>query len=325
VIPRRLRPLLSALALGGLLAAGCTGDPGAGSPQQPAIQLAAEVASVDLYVGAPQRFQIGMFGSNQDQGVQVVSYGTVDLAFSFLPADGDDPEPGPTATAGYIPAYETDDSGATPALTDPSTARGTYGAIVEFDRAGSWQVEVSADVEGLGPQALTASFPVADEPAYPAPGDKAPRTKNLTADSKGVPITAIDSAAVDGALPDPELHEWTVADALDEGRPIVLIVGTPAYCQSRFCGPETAAIADLAKRYSDRAIFIHLEVWKRYKPPDTLVVNEGAADWIFRDGNLTEPWTFLVGPDGRIVDRWMPLFDPTEIERELRDLPPIAS
>jgi hypothetical protein len=246
------------------------------------------------------------------------------MAFSYLPPDGGEPEAGPSATGTYIPAYLTDDSGTAPALTNPSTARGTYQAVVEFDRAGPWQVVLTADVQGLGPQTLSASFAVVDDPIYPAPGDRAPRTKNHTADSKGVPITAIDSAAVNGELPDPQLHEWTVADALDEGHPIVVIVGTPAYCQSQFCGPENQAIADLAERYSDRAVFIHLEVWKRFEP-ETKVVNEAAADWVFRDGGLTEPWTFLVGPDGRIVDRWMPLFDPGEIERQLRELPPIAS
>lgn len=319
--PSRLPAALVVLVLTTIA---CTGD-GGPDPTGPAeVPLSAQVATADLYAGAPQRVQIGISGSTEGQGVQVVSYGSLEVAFSFLP-EGEDPVPGPTATATYIPAYLTDDSGATPALTNPSTARGTYQATVEFDRPGSWSAEVTAQIDGVGTRTLSAAFPVAAEPVYPAPGDKAPRTRNATIDTKGVEPTTLDSAAVDGKIPDPALHEWTVADALAEGRPIVLIVGTPAYCQSQFCGPENQAIADLQARYDDRAAFIHLEVWKQFEPPDTYVVNEAAADWIFRDNNLTEPWTFLVGPDGRIVDRWMPLFDPDEIERTLRELPPITS
>lgn len=319
--PLRLPASLLALVFA---AAACTGD-GGPDPTGPAdVPLSAQVATADLYVGAPQRVQIGISGSTESQGVQVVSYGTIDVAFAFLP-EGEDPVPGPTATARYIPAYLTDDSGSAPALTNPSTARGTYQATVEFDRAGIWEATVSAQIDGVGARTLTASFPVVDDPVYPAPGDKAPRTRNATIDSEGVAPTTLDSAAVDGELPDPALHEWTIADALAEGMPIVVIVGTPAYCTSQFCGPENQAIADLAARYDDRAAFVHLEVWKQYEPPDTYVVNEAAADWIFRDNNLTEPWTFLVGPDGRIVDRWMPLFDPGEIGRILRGLPPITS
>jgi peroxiredoxin len=319
--PLRLPATLLILALAAI---SCTGD-GGPDPTGPAnITLSAQVATADLYVGAPQRVQLGISGATETQGVQVVSYGTIEVAFSFLP-EGEDPVPGPTATATYLPAYLTDDSGTAPALTNPSTARGTYQTTVEFDRPGSWTAEVTAQIEGLGTRTLSSAFPVAAEPAYPAPGDKAPRTRNATIDSKGVEITAIDSAAVDGALPDPALHEWTVADALAKGRPIVVIVGTPAYCTSQFCGPENQAIADLQSKYEDRAVFIHLEVWKQYAPPDTYVINEAAAEWIFRDNDFTEPWTFLVGPDGRIVDRWMPLFDPDEIARALRELPPIAS
>ena len=29
-----------------------------------------------------------------------------------------------------------------------------------------------------------------------------------------------------------------------------------------------------------------------------------------RNGDLTEPWLFLIGSDGTILDRWCPLFDP---------------
>lgn len=321
VPPLRLPAALVVLALTTIA---CTGESGP-DPTGPAdVPLSAQVATADLYVGAPQRVQVGVFGSTQDQGVQVLSYGSVDVTFSFLP-EGEDPIPGPSATATYIPAYGTDDSGTSPALTNPSTARGTYQATVEFDRPGTWSAEVTARIDGVGTRTLSAAFPVAADPVYPAPGDKAPRTRNATIETNGVAPATLDSAAVDGVVPDPALHEWTVADALEEGRPIVLIVGTPAYCQSRFCGPETQAIADLASRYDDRAAFIHLEVWKEPPIDETLVLNEAAAEWIFRDNNFTEPWTFLVGPDGRIVDRWMPLFDPAEIERMLRELPPITS
>jgi hypothetical protein len=319
--PLRLPASLVALVL---TAVACSGD-GGPDPTGPAdVPLSAQVATADLYVGAPQRVQIGISGATEAQGVQVVSYGTVDVSFAFLP-EGEDPVPGPTATATYIPAYLTDDSGSSPALTNPSTARGTYQSTVEFDRAGVWEATVTAQIDGVGARTLTASFPVADDPVYPAPGDKAPRTMNATIDTRGVAPTTLDSAAVDGELPDPALHEWTIVDALAEGLPIVVIVGTPAYCQSQFCGPENQAIADLAAKYDDRAAFVHLEVWKEPPLEGSFVVNEAAADWIFRDNNLTEPWTFLVGPDGRIVDRWMPLFDPDEIERILRELPPITS
>ena len=51
------------------------------------------------------------------------------------------------------------------------------------------------------------------------------------------------------------------------------------------------------------------------------MVNKAAADWLYRDGDLKEPWLFLIGTDGRIADRWAPLFDPDEVLHELEALP----
>ena len=190
-----------------------------------------------------------------------------------------------------------------------------------FDQAGMWRVMVTAEIDGVGRQ-LTASFPVAEESAIPAPGDTAPRTENLTIESK-VRKGAIDSRAdALGEVPDPELHRWTVADAIGEGRPTLVLIGTPAYCSSRLCGPEVDELQRLADAYPDRAVYIHIEVWKNYNAQPQ-VINEGAAEWLLRDGDMTEPWLYLIGADGIIVDRWGSLFDSTEVAAALEALPPM--
>lgn len=282
------------------------------------------MATEDLYTGAPQRAQIGVFGAHPELGPRPLSFGALEVAFSYLGADGGGtPEPGPSTTARYLPAYGFPQGDGTPQLTPAADSRGLYQADVTFDRAGLWQAEVSFETLDEGAQTLVTTFPVVDDPVYPAPGDRAPRTDNLTLDDEGdVPASAIDSLAAGGVpIPDPELHATTVAQAVADGRSILLIVGTPAYCTSRICGPENQAVSDLAARYPDRAVYLHIELWKEYAPPDTLVVNEGAAEWVFRNDNATDPWLFLVGPDGRVVDRWMPLFDPEEVAAALEALP----
>ena len=98
-----------------------------------------------------------------------------------------------------------------------------------------------------------------------------------------------------------------------------MLFATPVYCVSQFCGPETDALRSSRRRYPDRADFIHVEIWRDYQKS---VVNRAAADWLLRrHRDLTEPWLFLIGPDGMIVDRWGPLFDPAEVAKELAQLP----
>jgi hypothetical protein len=313
------RPLIAAALVAAVAGAACTSSDSDGSATStPASNLAAEAATADLYVGAPQRVQVGIFSSDSE-GVRLVSFGTARFRFSFLGDGSSPPEPGPEATASFVPAPGVGETGPTPTITDPADARGVYEADgVTFDAPGIWQVIVSIDIEGMGPQDLRATFPVRSEPRLPAPGDRAPRTDTLTMRSDVEP-QAIDSRALDGApVPDPELHRWTIARAIAEHRPVLAIFATPVYCLSRFCGPVTDAVQALEREYGDRAAFVHVEIWHDY---DKSEVNKGAADWLLRSGDIVEPWLYLIGDDGVIADRWGPLFDVDEVAAALEALP----
>ena len=299
----------------------CTSSGSTEASPSPKDRIQAEVASTDLYVNAPQRVTVGLFLANG----KLVTFGSVGVSFSYLGTTQQPiaPQAGPEATATYIPTPGTPrGTGSGPAITDPSTARGVYEAEnVTFDAPGVWSVLVTADIAGAGTQMARKAFLVEAAPALPAPGQPALRTENLTIHSKGVPLAAIDSgASVDGTIPHPGLHEWTIADAIAEHRPALVVFATPVYCISRFCGPVTDAVEQLSKQYADRAEFIHVEIWRNFNKK---VVNKAAADWLYRNGDLTEPWLYLIGANGTILDRWSSLFDVQEVARELQQLPPM--
>jgi hypothetical protein len=316
------RVLFAALTLT-IVAMSCTSDdpPTTGLN----ISFSAAMASSWHYVGAPQRVQVGILASDAD-GIRPVTQGSVDISFGALGDGGDEPVPGPTKTATFVPVPGTDASGDVPAIV--SGANGVYEVDdVTFDTAGIWQATVSLEVDGVARE-LSTPFTVRDRSEIPAPGMPALATENLTTDSNVRP-GAIDSMADinGGEIPDPELHEWTIADALDQGRPILVLFGTPAHCVSRFCGPEVTELQRFAAEFPDRAVYIHVEIWKEYKPPETQIVNKGAADWLYRDlpegPEMTEPWLYLIGADGIIIDRWGSLFDSSEVEAALEALPPM--
>jgi hypothetical protein len=313
-----------------ILLAACTRDDSSSTPTGSTgdpSELAATVASSDLYAGAPQRVAVGISNQTAD-GARLVTGGSVRFLFSYLGATGTEkPVSTGAATANYVPAPGLSGSPAgTPTPTDPSVSRGVYLAEgVTFDQAGLWEVAVTADIVGYGNQTLVTQFAVTPEAQLLAPGDEAFKTKNLTLHSKGAEPASIDSRALDGVpIPDRDLHTWTVAAALKDHRPILLIVATPTYCQSQFCGPDTEAVEQFAQRYGNRAVFIHLEVYKS-KPDPTLSpqdqFNAAALQWIQPVG--TEPWMWLIGSDGRVIDRWSPVWDPNEVARELARLPKI--
>lgn len=323
---RATTPLLVAtLALGVLAAACSSAEPEdvtgpTGTTAAPPAQVQAVVASVDLYAGAPQRVAVGLVTNDGE----LVSFGSVGFAFSYVGTaeEPSEPQPGPTTTATFVPTYGTEGEGDTPRITLPSEGRGVYQASdVVFDRAGFWQVTVTTELEGAGTQTSLATLAVAEEPAIPAPDDPAIASDNAVLGAKGVPEAAIDSRAVtEGEVPDPELHDVSIADALAQGRPALVVFATPVYCVSQFCGPVTDMVQDLAGRYDDRATFIHVEIWEDY---ETQTVNPTALEWLeLPSGDLTEPWLYLIGADGTIVDRWSTLWSQAEVEAALDRLPP---
>ena len=313
------RGSLAVIAAGALVATAC-----ASAGDRPDVvanagdrsdDIVAQVASYDLVTRRPGRFIVGLLSADK---ARLVAFGTVELTFAFL---GDRSSatssgtPGAPATARFlpIPGQRIDPAAPGPRLVQGSEAIGVYGAPdVRFDRPGFWRVDVAATIGGRRRQA-DAAFEVMERSAIPAVGDMAPRTEHPIAGTAGVDPRSVDSrASADSPVPDPELHSATIAAALAAGRPLMVVVSTPTYCTSRFCGPITDSVSGLAKRYGDRAAFVHLEVWKNFEAKE---LNRAAAEWIYPPGSedAREPWVFVVGRDGRIAYR----FDNVAAEAEL--------
>ena len=297
-----------------LTAAGC-GSPDASS-EDDAGGLVAAVASYDIVAERPARFIVGLYTADQSQ---TLAYGTVSFSFTHL-GDGDGSDAGDQPPVGPVDAVflpipgqnlDLDTSG--PKLASGSETTGVYAAPdVEFERTGFWEVTVTASVDDRT-ETTTGAFEVLATSDVPAVGEPAPRTRQPLAGDPTVDPIAIDSRAdADTPVPDPELHEITVADAIATGRPAMVVVSTPTFCVSRFCGPITNSVHELALRYGDRMEFIHLEVWQDFEANQ---LNPAAAEWIAPTPETQggEPWVFVIDADGIIVQR----FDNVASEAEL--------
>ena len=307
-------------AIGAVLAllVGCS----SGEDKANADDLAVQVASYDLSTGAPTRFILGLITVDQ----RLLGYGSVDLRFSYVGTKegGTNPSPfGPVVKASYLPVHGS--TVLSPAPPDPrivssSETRGVYSAQTSFDKAGFWEVEASAKVDGKTVSGKGA-FAVNPSRAVPGPGDPALATETLTLTTPDTPRPAVDSRGGSGEIPDPELHRTTIAASLAAKRPLVAVFATPVYCTSRFCGPVTDLVQELQRDYADRADFVHVEIWRDFQ---NKTVNKSAAEWVLRNDGLNEPWVFLVGADGRIVARFDNVVTRGELEPLLKALPVIG-
>ena len=278
------------------------------------VKIDAQVASFDLVAGKPQRVLIGLGAT----GGRVVAGGEVEVFFAFIgegdgkSATGTLGEPTRAIFQPIIGQPRPTTGGAR--VQRPSEGVGVYAVpATTFDRAGRWGLLANIPVDGKTVQAQ-GTFTVGTAHQVLAVGEPAPRTVNPLAGATGVAPAAIDSRANDGGpVPDPTLHSTTVADALGTGRPVIVVVSTPVYCESQFCGPVTEEVEKLAPAFKDRATFIHLEVWEDFEKQK---VGKAAAEWVTTKGTggLQEPWVFVIDRNGSVAHR----FDNIAGEAELR-------
>jgi hypothetical protein len=178
---------------------------------------------------------------------------------------------------------------------------------------GIYDLELSVDdaVAGLAFQA----FDPADV-LVPLTGEKLPSLRFPTFDND----MEMDPICTQFSGPCP-LHDQTIEDALETGRPLALLIATPAFCETAYCGPVLDVLLELRPSFPEIE-FLHAEV---YRNP-----NEVAGDLLdpalersptVSDLGLPfEPTLFLLKPDRTIVDRIDNVYDNTELREALENL-----
>lgn len=171
---------------------------------------------------------------------------------------------------------------------------GIYTASVNFDKPGDWGVEIQiekpeADID----ETLTPRFVVTTQATTPPVGFDAPRSENRTVDDVD-DITLIDSSS----NPSEEMHTTTIKEAIEAGRPTLVLFAVPGFCTSRLCGPEMDIMRKLYPEWKDRVEFIHVEFYD--DPGTNSKVTKAAQEW----GLRTEPWFFLIDAEGKIAAKF---------------------
>ena len=182
-----------------------------------------------------------------------------------------------------------------------------YVANAPFDTPGKWGAEIAVTEQGGAATTVQAPFDVLAESKSAAVGSQAPRSQNDTAATNTVP------GSICSRIPACPLHDRVIADVAGKGRPLVVMFSTPQFCQTRFCGPVLEVLLAQEPAYRDRVEFIHIEVWQDFQLQKQ---RPTVAEW----GLPTEPYTFLIAPDGRIAGKIEAVFSDEELTRGLDQL-----
>lgn len=184
--------------------------------------------------------------------------------------------------------------------------RGFYVTTFDFESAGVWEVSLAIQ-EG---RAQAATFQVSEQAVVPEVGTQAPRSRSAT--SADAPIDEIST----DPEPEPSFYERSIADAVSNGRPTVIVFATPAFCQTAVCGPMLDLVKALAPDHPG-ADFVHVEIYENIDDPQGQLVEVAAVtEW----GLQTEPWVFVVDADGDVSARFEGAMGTDELDRALADV-----
>ena len=169
--------------------------------------------------------------------------------------------------------------------------RGLYVAHLQLDTAGQWLAEVTVLRPGGAAITVTAPFRVLTAATVPTVGQAAPRSHNLTVND------VRDVSYLDSGTPPDDMHAISIADAIVQHRPTLVVFATPAFCASATCGPQVHAVQSLEAAYRERLTFIHVEIYQDFKPdPAKRQLTPTVGEWHLE----SEPWVFLIDRQGII-------------------------
>jgi len=261
-------------------------------PDEVTGKMSVGLVPSEMVVG-PNRFAVGLF---DEQGNLIT-----DAEVHFHYYDLRDPDKA---------VYESDADAQRIQSPDGQTTIYTHDR--EFESPGLWGVEVEARLANGEAAKHRIGVEILEDSATLSPGDKAPYIHTPVLNDVGLDASQLTSAQE----PLPGLHETSLDAALDNDRPTLLLFATPAFCETRFCGPAYEMIGELQQDYADKINFVYVEVFAGL--PDPAVTGWQATAGAQAFGIQSEPWVYLLAEDGTIVYRLEGLFTAAEIEQQLQ-------
>lgn len=265
---------------------------GAGSFDQPFTDAKAYpvFASSELVVG-PNRLLVGLLN---DKDAPIGSP-KVDMSIKFFDLARSASSPASQADMGFI------------WIDKPYL--GLYKGGVRFSEPGKWGAEVTIHGGGLH-ETVRASFQVKKESSTPALGSRPPASDTPTR----ADVAKLSAISTDDD-PTPRFYEQSVAQALNAGKPSVVVFATPKFCSSATCGPTLDVVEQVAAGFP-QVNFVHVEPYELPADPSNLKPVDSVIKW----GLPSEPWVFVMDSSGKVVAKYEGIVATSELSARLQRL-----
>jgi hypothetical protein len=178
--------------------------------------------------------------------------------------------------------------------------RGFLVARPEFGEAGQWTVAITSPRGTTGETAFSVG---ADIP-IPEVGEPVPASETRTS-----PEFELGSITTDPD-PEPSFYEITVAEAISNGTPALIVFATPAFCQTAVCGPTMEIVKEAVGSRTGFDV-VHVEIFENVdsEGEGRLIEVPAVIEW----GLPSEPWVYVVDADGIATARFEGAVSPEEL------------
>jgi len=203
----------------------------------------------------------------------------------------------------------------------PFGSRGSYVTEMSFDRSGDWRLDVDVQQHDGSIDSALIWLSIAETSVVPALGSKPPMIANKTSRE----VSEL-KALTTRPIPDPDLYELTIEEALETKKPLMIVFASPAFCSSPTCGPQVETVEALKDQYKSRANFIHVEI---YDNPEKIQGNISQAQFapIIERWGFTQlrdysngSWVFIIDSDGNIASKYEGYAVQEELQNGLEDV-----
>lgn len=245
------------------------------------VQVQAVIASSTLVKG-PNRLSVGLMRDGSpinDPGAQVT------LKFFFLGGSEDQK----LTAAGTSPAT----------YFGQGLPAGIYVTYPTIPEPGPWGIEAAITLSDGITGTSRLRVDVFDDDPTPAIGEVAPIIDTPTVHD-GQPLDQITS----DPLPNAALYQISLRDAVKNGKPTLILFGTPGFCKTAMCSPNARVLGQVQAAYPEQVNVIHVETYQ-YPFSESVQANPPKLVSAMQTWNLaSEPWTFLIDRSGVIATKF---------------------
>lgn len=194
----------------------------------------------------------------------------------------------------------------------PYGSRGLHAAEMNFNSPGRWGVEARVPRPDGDIEYVEVVMDIHEKTMSVDIGQTPPRTHSRT-------LEDVEDIAdlTTGSMRNPDLYQISVPEAIDSGKPTVIVFASPAFCTNAVCGPQVEVLSNLSEKYPQRANFIHVDL---YENPQEIQgdLSRGIPSPLLQEwGLISQEWTFIMDDTGVVTGRFENFAPEPELERSL--------